>query len=387
MPKRKITYIYRLPIFAGLVLGFEIIFWLITWQLMSSFGVFSSDFSTEALSFLDSNYAWLFFLLPILITVFFYQLYKRNKLVDNFGSIKTLHTFLRPVSTRKVFWRYFFIRNAIVFTVFALMQPALGSKNVKGQTNGAELIFAVDISNSMNTRDITGGETRLEVAKRAMTQLVNQSASARVGLLIFAGNAYPQLPLTADKEAAKMYIDELNTSFISNQGTNISAALKESSRFFSKQETKKVLIIITDGEDHEGDMKEAYKAIKRKKIDVLILGIGTEKGGIVPMNEKLNSVSLKDELDRSVISKVNLTMLEEIAKNLNGTVTLSNESFPNVSDFLTQINSNSRTNIVDLNFKIKENRYQWPLLISILSILLLFIGESIPKSKNNLNDA
>ncbi|RYM35963.1 VWA domain-containing protein [Brumimicrobium glaciale] len=387
MPKRKLTYTYRLPFFTGFVLGFEFMFWIIMWQLMSIFGVFSPESSAEILSFLHPKFAWLFVLLPILMIVFFYQLFKRNQLVNNIGSINTLHTFLKPVATRKVFWRYFLIRNAVVFIIFALMQPALGTKNVQGQSNGIELIFAVDISNSMNTRDIQGGETRLEVAKRAMNQLVNQSAAARVGLLVFAGSAYPQLPLTADKEAAKMYIDELNTSFISNQGTNVAAALKESSRFFSKQRTKKVLILITDGEDHEGGLKEAYKAIKNKNIEVLILGIGTEKGGIVPRDESPNSVSLKDELGRSVISKVNLTMLEEIANNLNGDVILSNESFPNVSKFLTQINSKSSDNLVNLDFKVKENRYQWPLSIAILSILLLFIGESIPKPKNNSNDA
>lgn len=387
MPKRKLTYRYRLPFFAGLVFGFEILFWFVAWQFLKIFGVFSPDSAAERLSFISPNYAWWFLLMPIILAVFFFQLYKRNQLVENIGSLNTLHTFLKPVYTKKVFWRYFFIRNAIVFSVFALMQPALGTKDVKGRTNGVELIFAVDISNSMNTRDIKGGETRLEVAKRVMNQMVNQSTSSRVGLLIFAGNAYPQLPLTADKEAAKMYIDELNTNFISNQGTNIASALKESSRFFSKQKSKKVLVLITDGEDHEGGMKEAYAEIKKKNIQVLILGIGTEEGGIVPRSAAPNSLSLKDDLGRSVISKVNLAMLEEIAGKLNGGLMLSNESFPNVSKFLTQINSTSATNTVNLNFKVKENRYQWPLSIAILSILILLIAESIPRSNKTKNNA
>lgn len=387
MPRRK-TYTYRLPFFTGLLLGFELLFWLLMGQLLWIFGVFSPESAAERLSFLNPQYGWFFLLLPFLIGVFLFQLFKRNQLVKQLGNVKTIQTFMRPVSTRKVFWRFFFIRNAIIFTIFALMQPALGSKSVEGQQNGVELIFAVDISNSMNTRDIQGGETRLEVAKRAMNQLVNQSTSSRVGLLIFAGNAYPQLPLTADKEAAKMYIDELNTSFISNQGTNISSALKKSSEFFSKQKTKKVLVLITDGEDHEGGMKEAYESIKEKGIDVLVLGIGTEEGGIVPINDTPNSVSLKDEMGRSVISKVNKEMLDEISKNLNGEVLLSNESFPNVSQFLTHINRSSSAKMVDLNFKVKENRYQWPLSIAILSIFLLLIGESVPLSKKKeANDA
>ncbi|PWH85516.1 VWA domain-containing protein [Brumimicrobium oceani] len=387
MPKRKLRYRYRLPFFTGLVLGFELLFWFITWQFLRIFGVFSPDSAAERISFIAPNYVWWFLLLPLIVAVFYFQLYRRNQLVENIGSLKTLHTFLKPVYTKKVFWRYFFIRNAVVFAVFALMQPALGKKNVKGQSNGVEMIFAVDISNSMNTRDIKGGETRLEVAKRAMNQLVNQSTSSRVGLLIFAGNAYPQLPLTADKEAVKMYVDELNTNFISNQGTNIAAALEESSRFFSKQEAKKVLVLITDGEDHEGGMKEAYAAIRKKNIDVLILGIGTQEGGIVPRSDAPNSVSLKDDLGRSVISKVDLAMLEEISKKLKGKVMLSNDSFPNVSKLLTQINSTSASNTVNLDFKVKENRYQWPLSFAILSILILFFVESVPRSNKKTNNA
>ena len=386
MPKRKRTYKYRLPFFGGIVLGSELLFWVVILQLMRIFGVFSTDSVGEVLSFLHLKYAWFFLLLPLLIGVFYYQIFKRNQMVDRLGSPKIQSTFLRRVSTTKVFWRFFFIRNALVFIIFALMQPVLGTKDVKGQSNGVELIFAVDVSNSMNTRDINGGETRLEVAKRTMNQLVNQSTSSRVGLLIFAGNAYPQLPLTADKEAAKMYIDELNTNFISNQGTNIAAALEESSIFFSNRKTKKVLVLITDGENHEGGMQEAYDALKDKNIDVLILGLGTEKGGIVPRSEAPNSVSLKDDLGRSVISKVNLKMLEDISNNLYGEVMLSNESFPNVSQFLTHINSSSSSNEVNLKFKVKENRYQWPLSVAILSIFLLFINESIPESKRQTND-
>lgn len=381
MPRRKI-YTYRLKFFTGLVLGFELFFWIVTWQLMRILGVFAPETPAERLSYLRPELSWLFFSISIVIGVFIFQLYKRNKLVGSLGEAKTIQTFMRPVSTRSVFWRYFFIRNAIVFIILALMQPVLGTKEVKGQSTSVELIFALDVSNSMNTRDIDKGETRLEVAKRAMNQLVNQSASSRVGLLVFAGNAYPQLPLTADKKAVKMYIDEIKTNSISNQGTNISAALFESSKFFSKEHTKKVLVLITDGEDHEGGMEEAYKVIKEKSIDVLILGIGTEEGGIVPQSDAPNEVSLKDELGRSVISKLNIQMLNEIGEKLDGEVIVTNESFPNVSQFLTHINKTSGANSVNLNFRVKENRYQWPLSIAILSILMLFLKESLPNKRS-----
>ncbi len=368
----------------GLVIGFELFFWIVIWQLMRIIGVFEHSSVGERLTYLTPEYAWLFLSLSILIPVFFIQLHNRNKLVERLGNVKTIQTFMRPVATRRVFWRYFFIRNAFVFIIFALMQPVLGTRDMKGQSSGVELIFALDISNSMNTRDIKGGETRLEVAKRAMNQLVNQSSASRIGLMVFAGNAYPQLPLTADKKAAKMYIDELNTNFISNQGTNISAALKESSKFFSKEKIRKVLVLITDGEDHEGGMESAYTAINDKNIEVLILGIGAEEGGIVPRSDAPNDVSLKDDLGRSVISKVNTEMLDNIGNRLDSKVIVSNESFPNVSEFLTQLNKSSGDNTVNLSFRVKENRYQWPLSLAILSILILFIKESRPDKKEKL---
>src|SRR5690554_2008832 len=183
MPKKEFKY--NLSLFVGFLIALELLFWVIIWQLFNIFGVFSPQTEGgEQLHFLHSHYAWWLILLPILIAIFLLQLFRRNQLVENLGNIKTLRTFIRPVSTKKVFIRYFLIRNALVFSVFALMQPALGTKSVKGTTTGIEMIFSVDLSNSMNTRDIQGGETRLTVAKRVMNQMINQSSASRWGLLI-----------------------------------------------------------------------------------------------------------------------------------------------------------------------------------------------------------
>ncbi|PKR81435.1 hypothetical protein CW751_05105 [Brumimicrobium salinarum] len=382
MPKREFKY--RLLFFLGAVIALEFVFWLLTWQVLNIFGIFDTNLAGEQLNFLNPHQAWWFVCIPLLIVVFSYQIYQRNQLIENLGSVKTLRTYIRPVSTRNVFIRYFFIRNALAFLIFALMQPALGTKTVKGSSSDIELIFTVDVSNSMNTRDIEGGETRLTVAKRVMNQLINESSAGRVGLLVFAGNAYPQLPLTADKAAAKMYIDELNTSIISDQGTHISAALQETSRFFSKEKNKKIMVLITDGEDHEGQMKDAYKAIKDKNIEVFLMGIGTETGGIVPQSEMPNARSLKDNNGRSVVSKVNLKMLEEMAAALNGKVFLSNESFPNLSKILTEFNSNTGDKPINLSFEVEHNRFQWPLILSILFLLML-LGREITLKKENIS--
>jgi len=374
-------YTYRLSKFLIAIIAWEIVFWILTWQVFRIFGVFTSQATGEQVTFLTPTYGWWLILIPLIGFLFTYQLVKRNQLVRQLGNEKTVQTFTRPVSTLNVFIRYFLMRNAFVFIILALMQPAFGKKTVKGTTNGVEMIFALDLSNSMNTRDIEGGDSRLDVAKRAMSQFVNRAPASKVGILIFAGSVYPQLPLTADKNAAKMYIDELRTSFISNQGTNIAAALTEASEFFSKDKTKKVLVLITDGENHEGGLKSAYQAIEEKNIQVLLLGIGSEKGGIVPKTDRSSDGYLKDELGRTVISKLNPKMLDEIGGQLDATVEFSDQNFPNISHLLTQINSSSKGNKVDLKFEVKENRYQWPLTVGLLSLLLLVL-EELFQSKN-----
>lgn len=370
---------YRIRLFFASALIWELLFWVIGWQILSVLGLFTTHSTGERLQFLYPNYGWwTLFIIPLIFGVFLYQMTRRNQLVDQLGITKVTETFLHPISTITVFLRFFLIRNALVFILLALMQPAFGTKTIQGKSSGVDLVFAVDVSNSMNTRDIKGGESRLTVAKRVMGQVINQSSVGRVGLLAFAGSAYPQLPLTADVGAAKMYVDALSTSLISNQGTNIAEALVEVNQFFNDQKSRKVLFLITDGEDHEGGVANAYKNLQEKKVEVFVLGIGTEKGGVVPRSDRESAPPMKDELGKVAVSMVNLRMLKEITNELNGKMQLTNESFPNISQFLTQINSETGTKSVDLEFEVKENRYQLPLSIALLLLLVLFVWESVP---------
>jgi Ca-activated chloride channel family protein len=377
MGKRQ-EYTYRQRNILIGILIWEVVFWVIAYQLLNVFGVFSEDFAGEKVVFLKPKYAWFLLIVPVFIAVQWYIQFTRNRVVKNLGSQKLVTSLLKPISSVSAFVRFFLVRNIVVFAILALMQPAFGNKKVQATTNGVEMIFAVDLSNSMNTRDIEDDNSRLTVAKRAMNQFVNQAPAAKVGLLVFAGSVYPQLPLTADKSAAKMHIDELSTNFISNQGTNISAAIEESSVFFSSDKTAKVLILITDGENHEGGIDQAVSLLKEKEVKLLVLGIGSQKGGLVPASPGLNSKYLKDDLGRTVISKLNTDMIENIAAKAKGDFIISSSAFPNINPLLTQINSSETTNEVDLEFEVKENRYQWPLFLALLCIALLWGWESLP---------
>lgn len=370
-------FTYRIKSILLAVLGWELLFWVLLYQVLNVFGVFSENSTGERVVFLERGYAWYLIIALLFIVLFVLQLFQRNKMVQQLGTEDLVANILRPVSSNRAFWRYFLIRNAIVFIVLALMQPAFGNKKITAQTNGVELVFAMDISSSMDAKDMSNNTSRIEAAKKAMVQFVNQAPAGKVGLLVFAGSVYPQLPLTADKVAAKMYIEELSTDIMSNQGTNIGLALNEASVFFSDENVKKVVVLITDGENHEGGLERAYGVLKENNIDLLVLGLGSKKGALVPKSSEPNSGYLKDDLGRSVISKLNEGMIKNIAQDAEGKYIISSDAFPNISKLLTEINSSDTTNEVDLEFEVKENRYQWPLSMALICLLILFVWETL----------
>jgi Ca-activated chloride channel family protein len=371
------AFTYRIKSILLAVFGWELIFWILLYQILNVFGVFSENSTGERIVFLEPGYAWYLIFAFLFVVIFVYQLFQRNKMVRQLGNEDVVANILRPVSSNRAYWRYFLIRNAVVLIILALMQPAFGNKKITAQTNGVELVFAMDISSSMDAKDMSNNTSRIEAAKKAMIQFVNQAPAGKVGLLVYAGSVYPQLPLTADKVVAKMYIEELSTDIMSNQGTNIGLALNEASIFFTEENVKKVVVLITDGEDHEGGLNSAYSVLKENNIDLLVLGLGSKKGALVPKSSEPNSGYLKDDLGRSVISKLNEGMIKSIAKDAEGSYVITSDAFPNISKLLTEINSSDTTKEVDLEFEVKENRYQWPLSMALICLLILFVWETL----------
>ena len=373
---RNQNYTYKFSYMALAALIYEVLFWLILYQIIAVFGLYAENNVGEQITFVAPNQAYWFILIPLYAFLFFRSIKMRNNKVEKIATPGLVYTYLKPVSTRNSFIRYFLIRNIIAFLVLAMMQPAFGNKTITGKTSGAEIVFAVDISASMNARDIKDGSSRLDAAKRAMHQFVNHASAAKVGILVFAGSVYPHLPLTADKRAAKMYIDQLSTDLISNQGTNIGLALDMARDFFTEDKLRKVVVLVTDGEDHEKGVSNAIDKLMEEQIHLLILGIGSKKGALVP---KLSGGYLKDDLGQSVISKLNKKMIDELAKKSKGDYVVSNDAYPNITKLLTQINTSKTARDVTLDFEVKENRYRTPLSIALILFLILFLTESIGK--------
>ena len=380
------NYTYRLKLIITGVLIWEILFWASTILFLYLIGYLDHSAFGEQIGFKNpENFFLLFFLFPLL-GLYIYNNIKTNDLANS-ASPAVQKFILQPVSSLQNFLKYFFYRNAIVCLIFAMAQPVFGTKKVSGIVENLELVVCLDVSNSMNTKDISKDITRLEIAKRALNELVNNLHGEKVGVAIFAGGAYVQLPLTRDYAAAKMFINEIETDIISNQGTNIDAALRTSIAMFSKEKTTKGIILVTDGENHEKDPTEVFNELKEGNIKLSVLGIGTIQGGPILINPKRPELGYKKTASgKIVISKVNPTFIQSIATKSGGISMVSSSPFPNLSDLLTQINQMKRTKVQDLEIDIQENRYQIPLFAGLLFwCLFLLWSKTILTQKKPLN--
>ena len=359
-------YTYRLKWIVASILLLELLFWGAYYLILQ---VFTTAFSTGAVDHVLYKHPealkLLFLFIPI-VGVYLYSIIIHNR-KSNLSGSSALKSMFKPVSTTKSFIKFFFFRNAFVFLIIALAQPIYGKKKVAGTTESLELVIALDISNSMNCRDISPEISRLEIAKRALTQLVNNLHGEKIGVTLFANSAFVQLPLTRDYSAAKLFIQEIESGMISSQGTNIAEALEVSAEMFSKEITTKGIILVTDGENHERNPDEILSKIRDAKIQLSVLGIGTTKGGLTPKNPKRPELGYKsDALGKTVVSKLNTGFLQKIAQKGGGKSSVSSNEFPNLSELLTQINQMKRTKIETLEFDVKQERYQIPLFLSLV---------------------
>lgn len=354
------------------MIGFELLFWGLAFWVVENFGGFTSFSGSESLVFKTPVYGYLFLALPLFYTFIWFTLRRSNKIRTQIG-VRNNGQF-PPISLTYTLLKLFVLRTALVFGIIAAMQPSFGTQKAKLRVNDSEIVFAVDISNSMNTEDMSGGESRLTAAKNAINQYINMSGSNKVGMVIFAGSAYPQLPLTADIGAAKMYTEELHTDLISNQGTNIGLALSLSKDFFTdKKETKKVIVLISDGEDHEGGTDKILQELAQKNIELQVLGLGSSNGGLIPIPGARTRQYFKDQYGKSVVSKLDKGMIKDLSDRADGKFVLSDDEFPNIHSLLADFNTNEPTNTVELELEIKKNHYQFFMFVAVIMILL-FLG-------------
>lgn len=372
----KPQFTYRIGAILTSMLVWEVLFWTLVVFLFYILGYFGTGIG-EQLAFRNPGLLWSFVLILPLAWLYHYSLKRSNALFDKTG-LQVRYQMFRPVSSGRVFFRYFLFRNALVFLIFAMAQPVFGSKKVKGTVESMELVLCLDISNSMNVKDIDQATSRLEIAKRAITELINNLHGEKIGVCVFANSAFTQLPITLDYNAAKMYVKDIESSMLSSQGTNINAALQTSLSMFSEdKETSKGIILVTDGENHEENPDEVLAEIKESKIQLIVLGLGTKNGGLVPKNPDRPELGYKtSSVGTTIMSKLNPRFINEIATKGGGFATISSDPFPNLTGLLKQINRLKKTQMESMEFDVKENRYQIPLFGSIAFWLMYLLLSS-----------
>lgn len=370
----KLRYTYRLNGILAAILAWELVFWLLATGLLLFLGFFSPS-NNQSLAFRHEGLLWLNLVLLPLVIIYLYQLSRANQ-IANTADPRLMTYLLTPVSSSRQFLKYFFFRNTFVLLIFALAQPLWGTKKVQATVESMELVIGLDVSSSMNVKDISRDLSRLAISKRALIQLINNLGGEKIGICVFAGGAYVQLPLTTDYGAAKMFVNDIQTSIISNQGTNITAALETALDMFTEQKTSKGIILVTDGEHHEENPDKILGEIKEKSIGLAVLGIGTSSGGPVPHNPERPELGYKtNSVGVPVVSKVDPGFIRSIATKGGGRAVISSSEFPDMRELLTEINQMKRTKVRDLQLDTLENRYRIPLfgaLICWIAYLMLF---------------
>ena len=261
--------------------------------------------------FEEPTYLYLLLLLPFLAAFYLYSNYRRRKAIRKFGDPVLMAQLMPDVSKYRPDVKFWLVFAAIGLFAVLLARPQFGSKLETVKRQGVEVMIALDISNSMLAQDVQ--PSRLEKAKRLVAQLVDKMENDKVGMIVFAGDAFTQLPITSDYISAKMFLESINPSLISKQGTAIGAAINLATRSFTPQEgVGRAVIVITDGENHEGGAVEAAKAAAEKGIQVSVLGVGMPDGAPIPV-EGTNDFR-RDRDGNVVVTRLNEQMCQEIAQ-------------------------------------------------------------------------
>ncbi len=260
-------------------------------------------------------YLYLLLILPLLVVFYLYSNYRRRKKLTQYGDPKLMAHLMPEVSKYRPDVKFGLVTTALAMIIFMLARPQFGSKMETVKRQGVETVVALDISNSMLAQDVT--PSRLEKSKKLVSRLVETFNNDKVAMIVFAGEAFTQLPITSDYISAKMFLETISPSLISTQGTDLRGAIDLAMKSFTPNEgVGRAIVLITDGENHEGGAVEAAKAAADKGIRVFVLGVGSPDGSPIPI-EGTNDFR-RDKDGNVVVTKLNEQMCQEVAKAGNG---------------------------------------------------------------------
>lgn len=317
----------------------------------------------------DPKYLYLLAILPVVLLLFLYNLYWKRKKQREFGDPELVKKLSPERSVFKAALKIAVVLLAMAGIIIALVNPKIGTKTETVKREGIDIVFAVDVSKSMLAEDIA--PNRLEKAKQIVSQTINQLGNDRIGIVGYAGSAYPVLPITSDYSVAKMFLQNMNTDMVSSQGTAISDAIELSASYFDNPQTSKLIILISDGEDHGENSLEASAKAAEKGIKIITVGVGTEKGGPIPL--KRNGVTESFKRDGNgdvVVTKLYPDALAMLAKETNGGYVYGG-STREVSDYVKNALENiEKTEFESKEIALYESQFQWFLAAAFVLLFL-----------------
>lgn len=321
--------------------------------------------------FAHPSILYVLLLIPLLVIFYLLMTRRKKKAIAAFGNPNLLYTLMPLLSFRRAAWKFTLILLSLFFAVIAAAGPQFGSKLQQVKKSGIELMILLDVSNSMLAQDIK--PNRLEKAKMAISRMLEKLSDDKIGLIVFAGDAYVQLPITTDYSSARLFLSGINTDIVPVQGTAIGTAIDMAVKSFSSDsEASKAIIVITDGENHEDDAVSAAARAREKNIFVHTIGMGLEQGAPIPV--ALNSSEfIKDREGKIVMSRLDENTLKKIAESGDGLYVRANNTDVGLNTLLSEIEKMEKSLLEERVYADYAEKYHYFLGIALLLLLVEFL--------------
>jgi len=322
--------------------------------------------------FENIEFIYLLVLIPVLLLVFIMGRRFRKRSLKRFGDPEILNQLMPFLSVNRPVVKFLFILFALVFIILGMARPQFGSKLEEIKRKGIEIVIALDVSNSMLAEDIH--PNRLEKAKQAIARLVEKLADDKIGLIVFAGDAYVQMPVTSDYTSVKMFLSSINTQIVPKQGTAIGSAIDLGINSFSPDnKISKALIIITDGEDHNDDAVPLAREAAEKGIVIYAIGVGTPNGTPIPVYSGNQRSFRKDRQGNVIMTKLNEKILQEITDAGNGSYIRATNNRLGLNMLFDRISSIEKKELETRIYSEYDEKFQYMIGLALILILFDFI--------------
>jgi len=332
--------------------------------------------------FAEPEYLFLLLVIPVLTLIFVFYRIQKQRNIKKFGDPELLKDLMPNVSVVRPTVKFVIQMVALALLVIVLARPQFGTKTEEVKRQGIEVMIALDISNSMMAQDVL--PNRLEKSKRILSQLIDNMNNDKIGLVVFAGDAFTQLPITVDYVSAKMFLNSISPKLIARQGTAIGSAIDLAIKSFpAKSNASKAIILITDGENHEDNAVEAARLARDKDIVVHVIGMGRPEGAPIPIDGTMSF--WKDRQDNVVVSKLNEEMCNEIARAGRGVYVRADNTNTALRTIARELDQLTKTDISSTSFSSFNEQFQSFAIIALILLLMdIFMLERINKRFSRL---